>query len=155
MDNDQRAEVIIATPVARLSAERCVQALEDCGGDITAFLKVCGNPLDRPEAYTIAMIERSLKSDKDLHKRWQDAKKQYKVLGLEMLQNRAIDRLKTLVDEENGWLLMAKEAAAHKLILGDILAGQAHLAKQKPTELPPEDSDDDDEAELAAIMEGA
>ena len=156
-------EIVKAYPAApQWGAERCVLVLEELGGDLEAFVKETELIQDHTPEWIIAFIERGLKNhdDKMLLKRWNDAIKARRVIELRRLQHRSIARLKLLAegDESLGkapdWAAMAKEAAAHKMLLGDVFAAQTFLAKQKPVIIE-DDSDDEEDAELAKILGSA
>ena len=153
-------EVIKLIDVAGVpkDAARLVATLEQHGGSLKRFL--AQYPNDQHEAM-LACIEQYLAedTDKSYQTRWNAAIRRNQVARLRLLQNRSLERLEQLTEPDpegkTDWLVMSKEAAAHKMILSDLLAAQAHLAKQRLEPVDDDKDGDPDDVELSKIMEGA
>lgn len=144
-----------------INASFFVETLESCGGNLKDFTARIASSVEdsTTDEIIVAGIERmlALDDDKTLYKRWTDAIKANIVVRLRLLQGKALDRLEAMNDEsadgEKMVFKMSEEIAFAKLVLGDIIAAQLHAVKQKPTAIIVKD--DDDEADLAEVMDGA
>ncbi len=150
MTENELIHVVASETITPPSATWCVESLEFCGGSLTKWLEQHPQNKIGDEGLVVARTEKWLSEleDRSLYKRWNIAIKQNAIVRLRLLQNKALARLEMLADGENvNWLGMAREANAHKMLLGDLLAGQTFAAKQKPVAELEEKDDDDDEIE--------
>lgn len=154
---DTDCTAVISLIPAHDNPEMLVQALEQFGGSLkkfTAWFPIAG---DRDEQAIVSWVETWLTSleDKKLLKRWHAAIKQNMRTRLTFLKIRALERLESLhVPVTDGPPVMFKvteEVAFAKLVLGDLLAGEAAAAK-RITPAGTDDDADDDDADLAEIM---
>lgn len=134
-----------------IDAESLVGMLEGSCGNIKTFLDKLPKTFKESgdDELIIGTIEHWLQKldDKSFLRRWRAAIHSNAVLRLRLLQNKALERMELLANEQK-WAELAKEKMGFQLILASVLAGETHKSKQAPekVEEPADEEDDSEEA---------
>jgi hypothetical protein len=135
-----------------IDAESIVSLLENCGGNIDAFVKQANLPLCTPE-FIIYHCEKTLSdlADKSLYKRWEAAIRFRKLSRLRVIQEKAFTALEMAGSDLSVSPKNALDFA--KVVLQEFLAQQAQASKNALGYKEPEKDDESLDNDLAEMEE--